>query len=378
MQSYDVIVLGTGGVGSAAAMHLADRGLSVLGIDQFAHGHNRGSSHGQTRAIRMAYFEHPDYVPLLRRAYTLWDELEAASGQHLFHQVGLIEIGPADGIVVPGVLRAASEHDLAVEELTRDDVKRRFQGIAMPEDALAVFEQNAGFLMVEDCVLAHLAEAQLRGAQFRTDQRVISWSAPNDETVIVKTDREEYQAARLVVAAGAWANSMLAELNIPLEVQRKHLHWFAASDDCYRVEHGAPTFFLELPDRSFFYGFPQTDDRGVKVAEHSGGEMVPDPSELNRDVDPQDRQRVEAFIAKFLPGVTLQPTKHCVCMYTMTPDDHFVVDVHPRHAQVCFAAGLSGHGFKFTPVLGEALADLATTGQTDLPISFLNSQRFAV
>jgi monomeric sarcosine oxidase len=347
----------------------------VLGIDQFEHAHNRGSSHGQTRAIRMAYFEHPDYVPLLRRAYELWNQLEAASGETLFHQVGLLEVGPADGIVVPGVLQSARQHNLPVDELTRDEVEQRFSGFVMPEDALAVFEQNAGFLRVEDCVLAHLREASRLGATFLTGERVESWSTPTDDSVIVKTSSGVHHAGRLVIAAGAWASQLLSELNISLQVMRKHLHWFRAKDDRYRLEQGTPTFFFELPDRSFFYGFPQMNDRGVKVAEHGHGELVADPGAVNRDVDPAERARVENFVAAYLPGVTLQATRHCVCMYTMTPDEHFIVDRCPNHPQVCFAAGLSGHGFKFAPVLGQALADLSLKGTTDLPIDFLTSSR---
>ena len=378
MSTYDVIVLGTGGVGSAAAMHLAARGASVLGLEQFDHGHNRGSSHGQTRAIRMAYFEHPDYVPLLRRTYEHWESLEKATERKLFHQVGLLEVGPANGIVVPGVLKAAAEHKLPVDQLTPADVADRIPGFVMPEGAQAVFETNAGFLMVEDSVLAHVDEARRLGAQMNTNERVVSWRATEHDNVVVRTETAEYQASRLVITAGAWANTLLSELNIPLQVRRKHLHWFAPANDQYRIERGTPTFFFELSDRSFFYGFPQIDARGVKVAEHSGaGNALSDPSQLDRHVDPEDRARVENFLTQYLPHVTVQPTRHCVCMYTMTQDEHFVVDVHPSHPQVSFAAGLSGHGFKFTPVLGEALADLALSGATSLPIGFLNGHRFA-
>ena len=377
MSNYDVIVLGTGGVGSAAAMHLAKRGVKVLGLDQFEHAHNQGSSHGQTRAIRMAYFERADYVPLLRRAYQLWDVLEATHGEKLFHQVGLLEIGPSDGIVVPGVLSAARQHDLPVEELPRADVAERFPAFVMPDDALAVFEQNAGFLMVEDCVRSHLREAERHGAELHQNERVVSWSAGGEDAVSVQTEHAEYHAGRLVITAGAWATSLLSELSIPLEVRRKHLHWFATENNHYHIDSGTPTFFFELADKSFFYGFPRLDDRGVKVAEHSGGEIVTDPSKLNRDVDADDRGRVENFLTGHLPEVTLQPTRHCVCMYTMTSDEQFIVDQHPQHPQVTFTAGLSGHGFKFTPVLGEALADLALEGDSELPIGFLGAGRFA-
>lgn len=378
METFDVIVLGCGGVGSSAAMHLARRGVRVLGLEQFEHGHDRGSSHGQTRAIRMAYFEHPSYVPLLRRAYQLWFQLEERTGEKLFHQVGLLEVGPDGGVVVPGVLDSAEQYQLPVEEFSPADVAERFPGFVMPEGARAVFEQNAGFLMVEQSVLAHVRQAERHGAQMHASERVVEWSATGEDGVVVRTENGEYHAGRLVITAGAWASQVLTSLGISLRVLRKHLHWRATHDDGYALEKGAPTFFFELPDKSFFYGFPQLDERGVKVAEHSGGEPVTDPASLDRSVDPADRERVETFLRDHLPGVVAtKAAGHEVCMYTMTDDDHFIVDVHPAHPQVCLAAGLCGHGFKFTSVLGEALADLASEGRTDLPIEFLSCRRFA-
>lgn len=375
MPAYDAIIIGTGGVGSSAAFHLARRGARVLGLDRFPGGHDRGSSHGQSRVIRMAYFEHPHYVPLLRRAYALWFELEERTGEKLFHQVGLLEVGPEDGIVVPGVLRSKREYDLPVDELTPEEVARRFPGFHMPEGCRAVFEQNAGYLLVEQCVLAHLAAAKKSGAEIRTGESVESWTIDGDG-VAVKTDMATYHAARLIITAGAWAVQLLCDLNVPFRVLRKHLHWYAATTDDYRPERGAATFFFELPDRGgFFYGFPQLDDRGIKIAEHSGGEAVDDPLAVDRTVDPQDRGRVQSFLRKHMPGVSLQPTDHAVCMYTMTADEHFIIDRHPQHEQVAFAAGLSGHGFKFTTVLGEALADLTLEERSKQPIAFLGCQR---
>ncbi len=374
---YDVIVLGCGGVGSAALYHLASRGARVLGIDQFAPGHDRGSSHGQTRVIRQAYFEHPDYVPLLQRSYDLWFELEQRQSQPLYHQSGVLEIGPPDGEVVPGVLRSAREHDLAVEELTALDVQRRFPGFQMPDGMAAVFEKQAGFLRVEDCVLAHVEQAQRQGAELIASEAVTGWQATK-QGVTVETAGQRFEARGLVVTAGAWAAGLLANLlkqaDVELTVQRKHLHWYGNRDPRYREEDGCPVFFYELPE-GLFYGFPQVDDLGVKVAEHSGGEAVADPSRLDRALDPQEAQRSERFLEAHLPGVRGPRTRHETCMYTMSPDGHFLVDRHPRWPNVVFAAGLSGHGFKFASVLGELLADLALQGDSPLPYEFLRVSR---
>jgi sarcosine oxidase len=371
--SYDAIVLGTGGVGSAALFQLAKRGARVLGIDRFSGGHDRGSSHGQTRIIRQAYFEHADYVPLLLRAYELWADLEARRGEKLLHQVGLVEIGPPRGIVVQGVLESARLHQLPVDHFSADEARRRFPGLEIPEGYEAVFERTAGYLLVERCVLAHLAEAERLGAVLRTGESVLRWTA-DASGVTVETDQGRYSAGKLIVSAGAWARELLADVGICLRVLRKHLHWYGCDDQRYDEQRGCPTFLYEMPS-GVFYGFPAIDDFGLKVGEHSGGALVTDLLTDDRSVEPEDRLRVEAFLAECLPGVSRRPTRHTTCFYTMSPDEHFIVDRHPAHENIVFAAGLSGHGFKFTGVLGEILADLALEGRTAQPIEFLRSTR---
>lgn len=375
MPHYDAIVLGLGGVGSAALFHLAHCGHRVLGLDRFPGGHDRGSSHGETRVIRQAYFEHPDYVPLLRRSYELWHELEAVSGEPLFHQVGLLQVGPPDGMVVDGVLRAAALHDLPIETLSAAETERRFPGVSVPAGSVGVVERNAGYLLVERCVLAHLAAARSAGAQVRHDCDVQGWDA-GDRGIIIHTATERFTADRLVIAAGAWSSDLLKGLAIPLRVLRKHLHWFAGTPPEYRQAAGFPTFLFEVP-QGIFYGFPQINAAGLKVAEHSGGTLITDPLADPRQPDPEDDARVRQFLRTCLPGVGPDRTGHAVCFYTLSPDEHFLIDRHPTSDRVVFAAGLSGHGFKFASVLGEVLADLALTGGCSLPIDFLSLRRFA-
>jgi sarcosine oxidase len=372
---HDVIILGTGGVGSAAAFHLARRGAKVLGLDRFPGGHDRGSSHGETRVIRQAYFEHPDYVPLLLRAYALWRELEAQSGEDLLHQVGLLQVGPPEGQVVRGVLDSAQRHGLVVDELTAAAVQQRFSGFRVPEGSVGVFEPAAGYLRVERCVLAHLAAAERCGAEFRFGSAVRSWRADGTGIVVETEDGASWRAAKLVIAAGPWAPSLLGEVGPKLHVRRKHLYWFPSHEPAYGADRGCPTYLYELPN-GVYYGFPQIDSQGVKVAEHSGGEVINDPLVEPRELDRADLDRVEQFLANYLPGVGRPLQRHGVCFYTMSPDEHFIVDRTPRDEKVAFAAGLSGHGFKFTSVLGEALAELALDGKSRLPIDFLSLARF--
>lgn len=373
MNTYDAIVLGTGGVGSATALHLARRGLRVLGLDRFPGGHDRGSSHGQTRIIRKAYFEHSDYVPLLQRAYVLWRELEVEYGEPLLYEVGLIEIGPPNGVVVPGVLNCARQYGLDVSVLDPADVAARYPGFKIPLGAQAVYEREGGYLRVEQCVLAHLKAAVAAGAELRTDQAVVSWTQ-EQHGITVKTETNTWRADKLVVTAGAWAKELLADLNIPLRIIRKHLHWYRCDRPDYHQDRGCPAFFYEV-DGCYFYGFPQLDARGIKVAEHSGGTVIENPLADDRSIEPVDQQRVGQFLSQYLPGVSNQPTDHSVCYYTASPDEHFIVDRHPLYDRVCFATGLSGHGFKFTGVLGEALADLTCDGTTSLPIAFMRCDR---
>jgi sarcosine oxidase len=376
MERYEVIVLGVGGVGSAALHHLAKRGIRAIGIDRFNPPHDRGSSHGHTRVIRQAYFEHSDYVPLLREAYRLWHELEAISETKLFHQVGLIEVGPPNGVVVPGVLRAADEHQLQVESLSAKQIERRWAGLRVAKDCVGVFEPAAGYLYVEECVKAHVDAARAAGAEILTDTEVHSWTVNSREVRVQTTGGLEIVGDRLIISAGAWASRLLTDLSISLSVRRKSLFWFATNDVCYDAANGMPVYLFELPEGKF-YGFPQIDERGVKFAEHTGGRIVDDPLAVDRSIDPEEQRRLIDALRRHLPGVSSRVTDHAVCLYTMSSDEHFIVDRHPAHANVAFAAGLSGHGFKFTPVLGSALADLALDSGTDLPIDFLSLRRFA-
>ena len=346
----------------------------MVGIDRFEVGHDQGSSHGQTRIIRQAYFEHPNYVPLVVRAYELWAELEASFGRKLLHPVGLLQVGPPGGKVLSGVLASAARHGLEVEQLTRQEIEARWPGFRIsPSDMQGVFERRAGFLEVENCVRAQVEAAEQLGATTVIGEPVRRWNVDRG-LVKVQTDSSVFTAKRLILVAGAWASQMLSDVGISFRVLRKPMFWFRTEDSTYEPRH-CPCFLFETCAGEF-YGFPQVEPFGVKVAEHSGGEAVSDPARVSRELDPKDLERVEEFARTCLPALGSQMSHHAVCMYTMSPDLHFVIDRHPRHESVLFVAGLSGHGFKFAPVLGEAVAELALEGKTGLPIGFLAADRF--
>jgi sarcosine oxidase len=369
---YDVIVIGCGGVGSAALYHLASRGYRALAIDRFPPGHDRGSSHGETRVIRQAYFEHPDYVPMLQRAYQLWEELGNEVGSPLFHKTGVLQLGPERGEVIAGVLESARLHGLDVSRIDHHELTSTYPGFRAPDSLSAVFEANAGYLEVEACIHAHVDLAEKQGARLSIGEAVLEWHN-NGSDVTVRTDKSTYQAQSLIVTAGSWSSDLLPGLD--LTVRRKHLHWYANDDPVYREDNGCPVFFFEL-DHGLFYGFPQRDTLGVKVSEHSGGETLTDPLNVDRSIDTADQATIETFLKDHLPGVGGTPTRHEVCMYTMSPDGHFIADRVPDQDNVVFAAGLSGHGFKFANVLGELMAELATS-ETATGSDFLSLQRFS-
>lgn len=374
--NFDVIVLGVGGMGSAACFELARRGRRVLGLEQFPLVHSRGSSHGQTRIIRTAYYEHPGYVPLLRRAWDRWYELEQLTGRHLLTECPCLNVGMPGSELVEGVQASVREHSLSALTISGDEVPRWFPAFRFPADCIAVLEQAAGFLYVEECVRAHIDSAVSLGAEIHAEEPVREWKAIGNG-VTVTTDQGTYHAAKLVVTAGAWATRLLADLGVPLAVMRQTLLWFDVGSRAAEFRRGRfPIFIADMPGGPF-YGLPAIDRFGLKVARHYGAPELPNPDGVNWDIVEADVAAMRPLLDTYIPG--LGPlTKGQVCMYTVTPDKHFVIDVHPRFPQVAVACGFSGHGFKFATVVGEVLADLADTGTTPHDIGMFRAKRFAI
>jgi sarcosine oxidase len=372
--SYDAIVLGLGGMGSAALCELARRGRRVLGIEQFSVGHDRGSSHGHTRIIRQAYYEHPDYVPLVQRGYRGWYDLEQLQGVPLLTECPCLSIGRPAGELVAGVLDSAGRHSLPVERLENDELHRRYPAFRFGPEYVGVVERTAGFLLVDDCVRALAAEARRLGAVVREREPVASWSAGPDG-VEVETTAGRYRADRLVIAAGPWAAECLRPLAVRLTVMRQVVCWFGTNDDAAFRRDVFPIFIADTPGGAF-YGVPALNVDGLKCARHYGAPELQRPEEIDHAVTAADEAPVRAFLRKHLPDADGPLRRASVCIYTLTPDRHFIIDVHPQHPKVVFAAGFSGHGFKFAPVVGEILADLAETGRTQRPIGMFRLERF--
>jgi sarcosine oxidase len=373
-QIFDVIVIGVGGMGSAAACELARRGRRVLALEQFALGHDRGSSHGHTRIIRKAYYEHPDYVPLVCRAFERWYDLEQRQGIHLLTESPCLSIGRSDSPMLAGVLASAKQHGLPVESLSADDLRRRFPMFRFGDEYGGVLERSAGFLYVEDCVQAHTCEAIRLGATIQDNEPVVSWRA-NELEVSVETHAGCYTAARLVITAGPWAGEVLARRGAFLRVMRQVVQWFGTREERLFRRDVFPLYIADTP-LGHFYGFPVLNANGAKVAQHYGAPELTNPSEIDRIVRPADEETTRAFLREHLPMIDGPCRRAGVCIYTLTPDRHFVIDLHPDHPNVALAAGFSGHGFKFASVVGEILTDLADNGRTALPIGMFRIQRF--
>jgi len=372
---FDVIIVGLGAMGSAAAYHLARRGRRVLGLDRFSPPHTMGSSHGQTRIIREAYFEHPVYVPMVQRAYVLWDELARAENTPLLLQTGGLMIGAPDSIVFTGAKRSADTHRLPHEVLTAGEVRKRFSVLHPDEEMMAVLEPRAGILFPERCIAAHFALAVRHGANLRVEEPIMRWNATG-HGVEVTTARGTYRAGQMILSAGSWARELLPDLNPPLVVERQVLYWFEpnASPKLFYPEH-CPIHLWQVGDgeeRKFFYGFPDLGD-GVKVAGHHDGVTV-SPDFVSREVTPAEVDAMRALLRRYLPQAEGRLRSATVCLYTNTPDEHFWIDRHPAHPQVIIVSPCSGHGFKFSSAIGEILSDLAIDGRSQFDLNLFRNR----
>ncbi|MBI5852152.1 MAG: N-methyl-L-tryptophan oxidase [Planctomycetes bacterium] len=381
--TFDVIVAGVGAMGAAACSALAQRGARVLGIERFDVPHPFGSSGGQTRLIRKAYYEHPDYVPLLERAYAAWHELEARTRTALLFQTGLVCAGPPDGVLVTGMRRAAQAHRLELATLAREELTARVPALRVPSGFDVLFEAQGGFLLCERAVAAFAHDALEHGAVLRARERIVRWDVTGDG-VHVFTDKDHYRAARLVITAGPWSARFLAERGLRLRVTRQCVGWVRPQRPALFAYGAFPCFLIDddTPGASgCWYGFPSLPSAvfagpsGLKVGYHAPGPVV-DPDALDRALRAAEEARIHDGLTRFLPEADGPLLAAQVCMYTNSDDGHFVVDRHPSYPPVVFACGFSGHGFKFAPVIGEALADLALDGGSSLPIGFLSLARF--
>lgn len=377
---FDVIVIGVGSVGSAATWYLARRGHKVLGLEQFDTPHENGSHAGQSRIIRKAYFEHPDYVPLLERAYDNWRSFEGESRSALYHKTGIVYAGRAENENIKGIRLAANLHGIPIAHWDHEQCQRSLPGFNIPPDFDVIFEADAGFVTPERAISAYVAEAVKMGALIKTHTPVLTWKQEEDKIRVV-TPSGDYTGDKLVITAGAWTSRVLPGLRSKLLVTRQTLAWVTPPEPGRFAMGNFPCWFVEDPDLGTFYGFPVLTSAfpgpiGLKLAHHHPGDAC-EPEAIRGEASADDLEKLRYLLKTYLPGAgdNIRTTKNC--LYTYSPDAHFIIDHLPGfNKRVTIACGFSGHGFKFVPVVGEILADLAVKGTTELPVRFLRAGRF--
>jgi len=375
MADYDVIVAGIGAMGSAAAYHLTQRGQRVLGLERYDIPNEQGSSHGVTRIIRLAYCEDPSYVPLLQRAYALWRSLQAETGEQLLHITGSIDAGAEDSFVFAGSLRSCREHGLEHEVLDAVQLRRRFPAYRLPANMLGVLQSDGGFLLPERCIVAHVNGALQQGGTFHARERVVRWAAGGGE-VVVETDRARYRARRLVIAVGAWAADVFPPLRGIAVPERQVLAWLQPTAPALFQPDAFPVFNIDVADGRY-YGFPVYGIPGFKIGRYHHREERIDPNSPRHEADEMDEGILRRFAERYFPEGAGPTMTLKVCMFTNSPDEHFVLDVAPDTPEVVIASPCSGHGFKFASVVGEIVADLSLAGSTKHNIGLFRLSRFA-
>ncbi len=373
---YDTIVIGMGAMGSATAYHLAKRGKRVLGLERFDVPHDMGSSHGYTRIIRLAYYEHPSYVMLLKRAYELWRDMEQRANEKLLYITGSIDAGPADSWVFKGALQSAMEHDLAHEVFTGLELAKRFPGYQLPQEIMALYQPEGGFLVPERCIVAHVFEAMKQGADIHGREGVIGWEPiQGGEGVRVHTERATYEADNLVITAGAWNDTLMSFLSNLIVPERQALAWFQPERPELFQTDNFPVFNL-LVEEGRFYGFPVHGVPGFKIGKYHHFEEQGPADQVDRDIHPRDEQVLRDLTSRYFPKAAGATMTLKTCMFTNAPDGHFIIDLHPQYPQVSYASACSVHGFKFASVIGEILSDLAQYRETRHNIELFRLERF--
>jgi len=373
---YDVIVIGIGGMGSATVAHLAARGQNVLGLEQYDIPHTHGSSHGVTRIIRKPQYEDPAYVPLVERAYELWRSLESDSGRDLLHITGGLDIGTKESKVFSEARRSCEEHDIAYDVLDADTVNTRFPGYDVPEDQYAIYQPEGGFVVPEQCIIAHVESAIEHGATISAREPVTAFEATEDESVRVETTKETYEADRLVVTAGAWVPKLIPEIASVAVPERQVLAWLQPNEPALFDQSSFPIFVHEV-EGEHFYGFPVYDVPGFKFGKFNHRNEVVDPTQSLTEPTTTDEELLRSYAKTYFPSGAGPTMQLATCMFTNTPDQHFILDRHPEFPQITIGAGFSGHGFKFASVIGEILADLSISGETTHDIGLFSLDRFA-
>ncbi len=371
---YDAIVIGVGGMGSATVYHLARSGCKVLGLEQFGIPHAFGSSHGSTRIIRMAYSEGPEYVPLLRAAYQYWREIEDIAGASILHVTGGLDIGSETSWTIAGSRKSCLENDLEFEELDSAGVNSRFPGYRLPASLRAIYQPAGGYVLSEVAIEAYVAAARGLGAEIVTNSRVSGWER-HSAGLRVDTTGGQYEAKRLVITAGPWVGKLLNDLREVCRPERQVMLWTEPTRTMVFEPGQFPVFNMETPSGRY-YGFPNDRAEGFKIGKYYHlRQRVGDPYRLDRECHPEDEAVLREAIKKYFPEANGSTRKMAACMFTNSPDGHFILDRYPGESDIFVAAGFSGHGFKFCSVIGKIMTDFCLDQQPSWEIRRFGLER---
>jgi len=372
---YDAIVVGVGGMGSSTAYHLSSHGLDVLGLERYDIPNQMGSSHGVTRIIRRGQYEHPAYVPLVDRSYDLWRDLEERTGRDLLHITGGIDAGPEGGTVFNESRKSCEIHGIDHEVLSGNEVNQRFPGYNLPEDHHAVYQPDSGFLVPEQCIIGYVEAAQANGAEIRAREGVNEFTELSNGSVRVTTEQDTYEADKLVITAGAWTQKFLPDFSATVTPVRQVLAWLQPSEPDQFDASNFPVF-IHGTEEDHYYGFPQYDVPGFKFGKFNHFEETVDPDEMAREPRKDDENMLRSYAESYFPKGSGPTMRLSTCMFTNTPDKHFILDRLPDRPNITVGAGFSGHGFKFASAIGEVLADLSIDGQTPHDVDLFSLGRF--
>jgi sarcosine oxidase len=381
--SFDIIVIGVGSMGSSACYYLSKKGYRALGIEQFDIGHELGSHAGQSRIIRKAYFEHPGYVPLLERAYENWKQLVEETGEQLYFKTGLLYAGNPGNVMINGVKESAALYNIALEKLTHTEASQSFHQFSLPEDFEILFEPDAGFLPPEKSIRLYTEQAKKNGATIHLNEKIMSWKKEGNG-VTVKTNKNTYNCQKLIITAGAWSGKLIPGFAEKIKATRQFVAWIKPKQRQNYLLNNFPCWMIADDEKQgCYYGFPLLPTEkfgppeGLKLAHHYPA-AVTDPDNVNREATGEDIENLKYCLQNYLPGTFQEVLSSKICLYGNSPDENFIIDKLPGYEEnVCIACGFSGHGFKFVSVVGEILADLATEEKTNLPIEFLSAKRFS-
>lgn len=379
-QTFDVIIIGAGAMGSAAAYYFSQRNQRVLLLEQFELDHRRGSSYGYSRIIRYSY-DYPEYVELAKDTFPLWFAVEEALGERLYVKTGGIDFGPADDEMLQATIEAVQSGGIEHELLSVAEAQLRFPQFRLDEDFRILYQPDSGFVKASAAVKGHIKLAQQNGAILK-DKTVVADLSIHQDSVDVATEAGNYSAGKLVVTAGSWARSLLLEtrLDLPLQPLRCQLNFMSTPQSSLYEAETCPVWIAHVSGLfpETLYGIPSHDGSGFKIAFH-GGAPHRHPREIDYTPDAENLESVRDFLRCHIPGLAEAPVKESrICLYTQSPDEHFIVDKHPRHSHVVIGAGFSGHGFKFSTVIGKMLSDLALDGATPHNDRLFKISRFSV